>query len=231
MKKILKIGAFVVASFLLVILVFRAIPTQAQTPVARSLVTCGSAGTPNVRLARSAMILTERPAPENDPTLGVREVRVRIIIPAGSGLTPGLHGVHIHETGNCSNTTATGACGAANGHWDRHFAVNTGNPLPPPVDNSNPQPNGNHPFHLGDLQNIFINPDGSGTLSVTTTRVAISPNLPLSMNDADGSAIIIHAGTDNYCPAGVAGTPGANPVCASGGARSLCGVIFPPKVL
>lgn len=227
MKKYLKIGALIAASLLFVILAFQASPSQAVTSVSGPLVSCGAAGTPNTQLPRSAFLLTERAAPANDPNLGVREVRVRIFIPAGSGLTPGLHGVHIHETGSCGNTT--GACLGANGHWDRHFAVNTGNPLPPPVDNSNSQPNGNHPFHLGDLQNIFINSDGSGTLTVSTTRVSISPNLPLSLNDADGSTLIIHTGSDNYCPAGVAGTPGANPACASGGARSFCGVIFAPK--
>jgi Cu/Zn superoxide dismutase len=230
MKAYLKAGAFLLAGLLLAILAinpFAPAPSQAQVSVSRQLVSCGSAGTPNTVLSRSAIILSEQAPPTNDPNLGVRRVTVNVLIPAGSGLTPGLHGVHIHETGSCGNTT--GACLGANGHWDRHFAVNSGNPLPAPVDNSNSQPNGNHPFHLGDLQNIFIRPDGSGVLTTFTNRVVLAPNLPLSLNDADGSAIIIHAGADNYCPAGVAGTPDANPACNSGGARSFCSVIYAPK--
>ncbi|WP_218081091.1 superoxide dismutase family protein [Anthocerotibacter panamensis] len=222
MKLLVPLGSFLLGGALL--LAFAPLTAQAQATVSGQILTCGAAGTPNAVLPGASFTVSERPAPANDPNLGVRQTSVRISLPPGS-LPPGLHGVHIHETGSCTNTT--GACLGANGHWDRHFA----NPVAPattPTDNSNSSPNGNHPFHLGDLQNIFINADGSGTLTTTTNRVAVTPGLPLSLNDADGSAFIIHAGSDNYCPDGVAGTAGANVACNSGGARSLCAVIFPP---
>ncbi|NJO55629.1 MAG: hypothetical protein HC834_03885 [Rhodospirillales bacterium] len=86
-----------------------------------------------------------------------------------------------------------------------------------PGPNSNPSPDGNHPYHSGDLINIVANAEGVGTLSTNTTRVTLSPG-PLSLFDADGSAFIVHVDEDTYCPEGEAKG------CA-GGARLACGVI------
>jgi len=134
--------------------------------------------------------LIEKPSDE-----GIKVVEVTLRV---SGLKPGKHAVHIHEAGNCS------PCGEAKGHFD-----------PGPYGNS--APDGNHPFHSGDLVNIDVKPGGVGYLHTSTTRVTLSPG-PLSLFDADGSAIIIHADPDTYCPQGdVKG-------CA-GGARVACGVI------
>ncbi len=125
---------------------------------------------------------------------GVKLVNVTLVV---SGLPDGKHAVHIHETGNCT------PCGAANGHFD-----------PGPASNSSPD--GNHPFHSGDLVNLDVR-NGFGVLNTITSRVTISAG-PLSILDADGSAFIIHVSPDTYCPSGpVAG-------CA-GGARAACGII------
>lgn len=133
--------------------------------------------------------LSERPSPE-----GVKLVDIEIKV---SGLPDGKKAVHIHEVGNCT------PCGAAKGHFD-------------PGPHGNSSPDGNHPFHMGDLINIEIK-NGSGTMSTTTNRVTLSPG-PLSIFDADGSAFIIHVQEDTYCPGGeVKG-------CA-GGARAACGII------
>jgi Cu-Zn family superoxide dismutase len=114
------------------------------------------------------------------------------------GLAPGLHALHIHETAQCD------PCTAAGGHFD-------------PGPNSNSSPDGNHPFHAGDLVNIRINDEGHGTLFTTTSRLTLSPG-PLSVFDNDGSVVIIHVNPDTYCPDGpVAG-------CA-GGTRAACGVL------
>jgi Cu-Zn family superoxide dismutase len=136
-------------------------------------------------------ILTELPSSE-----GVKQV---LVFAAVSGLPDGKHAAHIHETGSCV------PCGAANGHFD-----------PGPASNSSPD--GNHPFHSGDLINIEVE-DGFGVLRTNTSRVTLSPGV-LSVFDADGSALIIHVNPDTYCPDGaVAG-------CAGGG-RAACGVLQP----
>lgn len=126
-------------------------------------------------------------------------VEVEITVDA-KGLKPGLHGVHLHAVGKCEPPAFT----AAGGHFDPGPAGNT-------------DPDANHPYHMGDIPNLRVAADGSGTLQARTTRVTISPG-PLSLFDADGSAIIIHANPDQ----GVTGEPKSG---VSGGPRVACGVI------
>lgn len=116
------------------------------------------------------------------------------------GLTPGRHGMHIHAVGSCANSFA-----AAGGHFD-----------PGPKGHSAPVDE-NHPFHSGDLPNIEVNEQGIGYLRYTTSRITLSSG-PLSVFDADGSAVIIHQNED----LGATGVIGA-----SGGPRVACGVIEP----
>ena len=123
---------------------------------------------------------------------GVKKIDVYMQV---DGLTSGNHAVHIHETASCV------PCGSAGGHFD-------------PGPGSITSPDGNHPFHSGDLINI----DGDkGVMTTETNRVTLSDG-PLSLFDADGSAFIVHVGDDSYCPDGVVGG------CA-GGARAACGII------
>jgi superoxide dismutase, Cu-Zn family len=114
------------------------------------------------------------------------------------GLKPGRHGVHLHAVGKCEPDFA-----AAGGHFD-----------PGPA--SNPDPDANHPYHMGDLPNIEAGADGSGSLKAVTTRVTVSDG-PLSIFDADGTAIIIHGNPDQ----GITGEPKSG---VSGGPRVACGV-------
>jgi superoxide dismutase, Cu-Zn family len=117
-----------------------------------------------------------------------------------SGLTPGLHGVHLHAIGKCEPPGFT----AAGGHFDPGPAGNT-------------DPDANHPYHMGDIPNLEVGPKGTGTLKVMTTRVTLSDG-PLSLFDADGTAIIIHANPDQ----GITGEPKSG---VSGGPRVACGVV------
>jgi Cu-Zn family superoxide dismutase len=116
-----------------------------------------------------------------------------------SGLKPGLHGVHLHAVGKCTPDFA-----AAGGHFD-----------PGPA--SNPDPDANHPYHMGDIPQISVGADGKGTMKAVTTRVTLSEG-PLSLFDADGSAVIVHGNPDE----GKTGEPKSG---VSGGPRVACGVI------
>jgi Cu-Zn family superoxide dismutase len=116
------------------------------------------------------------------------------------GLKPGLHGVHLHAVGKCEPPAFT----AAGGHFDPGPAGNT-------------DPDANHPYHMGDIPNLRVGADGTGTLQARTTRVTLSEG-PLSLFDTDGSAIIIHANPDQ-------GTTGEPKSGVSGGPRAACGVI------
>ena len=116
-----------------------------------------------------------------------------------TGLKPGLHGVHLHAVGKCTPDFA-----AAGGHFD-----------PGPA--SNPDPDANHPYHMGDLPQITAAASGAATMKAATTRVTLSDG-PLSLFDADGSAIIVHGNPDQ----GITGEPKSG---VSGGPRVACGVI------
>jgi superoxide dismutase, Cu-Zn family len=125
-------------------------------------------------------------------------VTVRIVVRA-KGLKPGAHGVHLHAVGKCEPDFA-----AAGGHFD-----------PGPAGNSDPD--ANHPFHMGDIPNMTVNDNGDGGLTAVTSRVTLSDG-PLSLFDADGTAIILHANPDQ----GITGEPKSG---VSGGPRAACGVI------
>jgi Cu-Zn family superoxide dismutase len=114
------------------------------------------------------------------------------------GLRPGMHGVHLHAVGKCEPDFA-----AAGGHFD-----------PGPAGNMDPD--ANHPYHMGDLPQLAVTAD-SATMRIATTRVTLSDG-PLSLFDADGSAIVIHGNPDQ----GITGEPKSG---VSGGPRVACGVI------
>jgi Cu-Zn family superoxide dismutase len=116
-----------------------------------------------------------------------------------SGLKPGMHGVHLHAVGKCEPDFT-----AAGGHFDPGPAANM-------------DPDANHPFHMGDIPNLQVGADGKGTMKIVTSRVTLSDG-PLSLFDADGSAIVIHGNPDQ----GITGEPKSG---VSGGPRVACGVI------
>ncbi|MEO8076284.1 MAG: superoxide dismutase family protein [Acidobacteriota bacterium] len=116
-----------------------------------------------------------------------------------TGLKAGMHGVHLHAVGKCEPDFT-----AAGGHFD-----------PGPAGNMDPD--ANHPFHMGDLPNLQASGTGSAKLTAMTTRVTLSDG-PLSLFDADGSAIVIHGNPDQ----GITGEPKSG---VSGGPRVACGVI------
>jgi Cu-Zn family superoxide dismutase len=118
-------------------------------------------------------------------------VRVNVAV---DGLTPGLHGIHIHAVAACAPTFA-----AAGGHY---------NPLAHEHGLENP----NGP-HAGDLPNLVVDADGHGRLNATTDRVTITDG-PTTLFDADGSAFIIHANEDDQVTDVGNGGSGARIACA-----------------
>lgn len=121
-----------------------------------------------------------------------------IFTPSLHGLSPGLHGFHIHEKPACSPAMKNGkpvAGLAAGGHYD---PAGTGK-------HEGPYGNG----HLGDLPALYVGSDGRATQLVLAPRVKLS--------DLTGRSLMIHAGGDNYSdkPEALGG----------GGARVACGVV------
>lgn len=115
-----------------------------------------------------------------------------------SGLTPGNHAMHVHQFGQCAPTFA-----AAGEHAN-------------PTNVGHGTDNGPH---SGDLPQITVGADGTGTFDGTTNQFTISPG-DLTVRDTDGSAVIIHALPDD----GVT-DPGGR---ANG--RLLCAIVQPITV-
>ncbi|HEX6643115.1 MAG TPA: superoxide dismutase family protein [Gemmatimonadales bacterium] len=115
------------------------------------------------------------------------------------GLAPGEHGLHLHQTGRCEP-----AFSAAGSHWN-------------PTDRQHGSANPQGP-HAGDLPNVTIGSDSAGSVEGTTAAGSLFGELPLL--DADGAAVIVHAGRDDYSsqPSGNAGDPVACGVIEAAGA-------------
>ena len=102
-----------------------------------------------------------------------------------SGATPGMHGIHLHETGDCSAPDAASAGG--------HFNPGKMNHGAPTAD----------PHHGGDLGNIEAGADGTGKLTLTLQGLTISPG----DYSVVGRAIVVHADADDLAtqPSGNSG--------------------------
>lgn len=107
------------------------------------------------------------------------------------GLTPGWHGLHFHEKADCSDAMFKSA--GAHVHM-----------MSPAIHGLlNPQGN-----DLGDLPNLYVGPDGKGTVELFSPLVAMRDGTSRgNLLDADGSAVVIHAKPDDYMtqPIGGAG--------------------------
>ncbi len=113
-----------------------------------------------------------------------------------AGLPAGTHGLHFHTVGACTPTFD-----AAGGHY---------NPTARQHGFNNPQG-----VHAGDLPNLEIGADGSGTYRSVTDRITLVPGAANTVYDADGTALMVHASADDYV---------TDPTGNSGG-RIACGVV------
>ncbi|MDT3671050.1 MAG: superoxide dismutase family protein [Aromatoleum sp.] len=93
-----------------------------------------------------------------------------------TGLTPGGHGFHLHEKGDCSAPDAT----SAGGHFN-------------PTKKAHGHPDkGEH--HLGDLPMLEADAKGEATLTTVVKGVSIGEG----ENGIVGRAVIVHAAPDDY---------------------------------
>jgi Cu-Zn family superoxide dismutase len=100
------------------------------------------------------------------------------------GAPPGKHGVHLHQTGDCSAPDAT----SAGPHWN-------------PEGHMHGMPDAES--HLGDLGNMIVREDGKGAITITKAGWSAGDG---SDQDILGRAIIFHANVDDFTdPVGNAG--------------------------
>lgn len=104
---------------------------------------------------------------------------VEITVSLTGGVEPGVHGIHIHETGDLSSSDFESAGDHFNPTDAKHGFDNPEGP------------------HAGDLQNITVDEDGSATYRTVNDRITLSDG-PSSILDEDGSALVIHEMEDDY---------------------------------
>jgi len=110
-----------------------------------------------------------------------------------TGLTPGWHGLHFHAKADCSKADFTSA-GAHTHSADKgvHGLLNSA------------------ATETGDLPNLYAGADGMGNAEVFTSLTTLK-----ALQDADGSALVIHAAPDDHQAQPIGGA----------GARVACGEI------
>ena len=101
------------------------------------------------------------------------------------GLTPGKHGFHIHEFGDCSRLDGKSAGGHFNPEGKNHGSPDAAE------------------RHVGDLGNLIADEEGKAHYERTDTFISFD-----GLHSIIGRAIIVHAGEDDLTsqPTGAAGS-------------------------
>jgi len=112
------------------------------------------------------------------------------------GAVPGEHAFHVHAVGKCEPPFTS-----AGGHFNpaaRKHGLEAAEGA-----------------HAGDMPNLHIPASGELVIEIANPMISLAKGAPNSVFDADGSALVIHAGADDYKsdPTGNAGD------------RIACGVI------
>ncbi len=132
---------------------------------------------------------------ELEPTKGntasgrilITAARGRVLIAAEfKGLTPGPHGMHIHEVGDCSAPDASSAGAHFDPHGGHHGETHAAG------------------SHLGDLGNVIADAAGNAEFRLETKGLAVEPG---EADSIVGRSVVLHAGADDLHsqPSGNAG--------------------------
>ena len=133
-------------------------------------------------------------------TPGPRGVLLRLEL---TGLTPGWHAIHFHQTADCSDPgLQKSGSHVQHGGKSPHGLLNPGGP------------------DAGDLPNVWADARGAAHAEVFSMRVAAggADASRANLMDQDGSALIVHASPDD----------GVTQPIGGAGARVACALITQP---
>jgi superoxide dismutase, Cu-Zn family len=178
------------------------IATRREELISCALLTALALGTPPTALASAPVTAHADMVGDSRQTIGRAdfvEISSGVLMTLQvSQLLPGVHALHVHETGRCDPPAFESAGGHFNPAGRSHGFQDPGGP------------------HAGDLPNVYVPESGFLKAELRMPDVTLHPG-PRSLLDADGAALVIHIGPDDYRtdPAGVSGS------------RVACGVITP----
>lgn len=126
-------------------------------------------------------------------------------------LPPGEHGIHVHGVGLC-DPAGDEPFAAAGDHFNPVEAPHGA----PPAEEELAAPADEPVAHAGDLGNVTIAEDGTGTLDVVSNRFTLGEGAT-TLAGQSGTALLVHENPDDLTtqPSG------------DSGPRLACGVIFP----
>jgi Cu-Zn family superoxide dismutase len=157
------------------------------------LASCATTGGPARTIVGTATLLDGDGQVVGNATVGRTGNELDLALDV-RGMATGLHGAHLHAVGRCEAPRFTSAGGHLNPFGRKHGTLS---------------PDGSH---LGDLPNLEVAADGSGRMQA---EISATANDALqAIFDSDGTAIVVHAGPDDYR---------TDPSGDSGG-RIACGV-------
>lgn len=146
----------------------------AALPVVAALAACAGGGS-GYGSAEAVMSPTKGNATSG--TVSFKQEGSKVVVNARiSGLTPGAHGFHIHEKGDCSAPDATSAGGHFNPGGKAH-----GHP-----DHAD--------HHVGDMPQLMADASGNATLTATLS----GPTIGDGAANIVGRSVIVHAAPDDF---------------------------------
>ena len=111
-----------------------------------------------------------------------------------SGLSPGIHAIHLHEKSDCSSADGS----SAGGHWSPTFKKHG--------------KWGDTEFHKGDIGNFIADANGNGKINFSTSEWCIG--CEDETKNIVGKSIIVHKGSDDFVSQ-PAGNAGARQACSA----------------
>jgi Cu-Zn family superoxide dismutase len=150
-----------------------------------------------VEAAETAKAMLRDAKGENVGSVSLMQTSAGVLLQLSlKGVPAGEHAFHIHAVGKCEPP----GFNSAGGHFnpgDAHHGMMSG------------------PGHAGDVPNLHVPASGALDLEVVNAAITLEKDKPNSVFHPGGTAIVIHAGKDDYT---------SDPTGNAGG-RIICGVI------
>jgi superoxide dismutase, Cu-Zn family len=113
-------------------------------------------------------------------TITLTEIAAGVLLKIDlKGLTPGAHGLHVHETGKCEGDFSS-AGAIYNPLGAKHGFLNEEGPM------------------AGDLPNVVAGPDGTALAEILSPYLHLSKDTEDTLFDPDGASLVLFEKADDY---------------------------------